>query len=195
MPLRAVQPRTATARWILPIGSHSPTASHPRTCRRRVRAVPPLTHLDDGLTRRTLLSLPPSVHRWTPPTIAQPRRFRDAIDARQLDLATAVDGLRPWQRFLDQHLHAAPNPSHTWTDFPPQRLRDLAAIPSPLGHLRPRRAPRGRPRRRRDPRATRRRARARLGRPVPVRTERISATGSASRTGPESLNPRGPSVK
>ncbi|MBB4908350.1 putative RNA-binding protein associated with RNAse of E/G family [Actinophytocola algeriensis] len=59
--------------------------------------------------------------------------FADAIEAGQLDVATAVDGLRRWQRFLDRHLHAARDPSETWTDFPPQRLRDLAALPSPLG--------------------------------------------------------------
>lgn len=59
--------------------------------------------------------------------------FADAIEAGHLDVATAVDGLRRWQRFLDRHLHAARDPSGTWTDFPPARLRDLAALPSPLG--------------------------------------------------------------
>jgi hypothetical protein len=46
-----------------------------------------------------------------------------------------VDGLRRWQRFLDRHLHASRDPSGTWTDFPPRRLRDLAALPSPLGPI------------------------------------------------------------
>src|SRR5690349_13195622 len=51
----------------------------------------------------------------------------------KLDAITAVDGLRRWQRFLDRHLHAARDPSDQWTDFPPRRLRDLAALPAPLG--------------------------------------------------------------
>jgi hypothetical protein len=59
--------------------------------------------------------------------------YADAIEAGQLDLPTAIDGLRRWQRFLDCHLHAARDPHDTWTDFPPRRLRDLAALPSPLG--------------------------------------------------------------
>ncbi|MFD5243608.1 DUF402 domain-containing protein [Amycolatopsis sp. NPDC058340] len=61
--------------------------------------------------------------------------FADAIETGQLDLATAVDGLRRWQRFLDRHLHATRDPSDKWTDFPPRRLRDLAALPSPLGPI------------------------------------------------------------
>lgn len=61
--------------------------------------------------------------------------FADAIEAGQLDIATAIDGLRRWQRFLDRHLHATRDPSETWTDFPPRRLRDLAALPSPLGPI------------------------------------------------------------
>jgi Protein of unknown function (DUF402) len=59
--------------------------------------------------------------------------FADAIEAGQLDAGTAVDGLRRWQRFLDRHLHAARDPAGQWTDFPPQRLRALAALPAPLG--------------------------------------------------------------
>jgi len=59
--------------------------------------------------------------------------FADAIEAGQLDVGTAVDGLRRWQRFLDRHLHAARDPHGQWTDFPPRRLRELAALPAPLG--------------------------------------------------------------
>jgi hypothetical protein len=59
--------------------------------------------------------------------------FADAIEAGQLDIGTAVDGLRRWQRFLDRHLHAARDPNSQWTDFPPRRLRELAALPAPLG--------------------------------------------------------------
>lgn len=36
-------------------------------------------------------------------------------------------------RFLDRHLHAARDPHGQWTDFPPRRLRELAALPAPLG--------------------------------------------------------------
>jgi hypothetical protein len=32
-------------------------------------------------------------------------------------------------------LHAARDPRDQWTDFPPQRLHDLAALPSPLGPI------------------------------------------------------------
>jgi len=59
--------------------------------------------------------------------------FADAIEGGQLDAGTAVDGLRRWQRFLDRHLHAARDPSGQWTDFPPRQLRELAALPAPLG--------------------------------------------------------------
>jgi len=59
--------------------------------------------------------------------------FADAIEAGQLDAITAVDGLRRWQRFLDLHLHAARDPSGQWTYFPPRQLRELAALPAPLG--------------------------------------------------------------
>jgi hypothetical protein len=59
--------------------------------------------------------------------------FADAIEAGQLDAGTAVDGLRRWQGFLDRHLHAPRDPQAQWTDFPPRRLRELAALPSPLG--------------------------------------------------------------
>jgi hypothetical protein len=61
--------------------------------------------------------------------------FADAVEAGQLDARIAVDGLRRWQRFLDRHLHAARDPQHGWTDFPPRRLRELAALPAPLGPI------------------------------------------------------------
>jgi hypothetical protein len=59
--------------------------------------------------------------------------FADAIDGGQLDMPTAIDGLRRWQHFLDRHLHVDRDPSDRWTDFPPERLRELAALPAPLG--------------------------------------------------------------
>ncbi|HEY0448393.1 DUF402 domain-containing protein [Actinophytocola sp.] len=59
--------------------------------------------------------------------------YADALDEGRLDVRTAIDGLRRWQRFLDRHLHAARDPVDDWVDFPPQRLRALAALPSPLG--------------------------------------------------------------
>lgn len=59
--------------------------------------------------------------------------YADAIEADRLDVATAIDGLRRWQRFLDRHLHARRDPPADWTDFPPERLRALTALPAPLG--------------------------------------------------------------
>jgi hypothetical protein len=59
--------------------------------------------------------------------------YADAIEAGQLDTATAIDGLRRWQRFLDRHLHGSRDPSGHWADFPPQRVRALSALPGPLG--------------------------------------------------------------
>lgn len=61
--------------------------------------------------------------------------FADAIEAGRLDVDTAVDGLRRWQNFLDRHLHADRDPRGRWTDFPPERLRNLAALPAPLGPI------------------------------------------------------------
>jgi hypothetical protein len=59
--------------------------------------------------------------------------FADAMEAGQLETGIAIDGLRRWQRFLDRHLHAARDPAPGWTDFPPRRLRELAALATPLG--------------------------------------------------------------
>lgn len=59
--------------------------------------------------------------------------YADAMAAGELDMATAIDGLRRWQRFLDRHLHADRDPRGGWTDFPPARLRELATLPVPLG--------------------------------------------------------------
>lgn len=53
--------------------------------------------------------------------------YADAMEAGELDTATAIDGLRRWQRFLGRHLH------DDWTDFPPARIRDLADLPAPVG--------------------------------------------------------------
>lgn len=57
----------------------------------------------------------------------------DAVTAGDLDVATAMDGLRRWQRFLDRHLHAARGPGPEWTDFPPSAIRRLMTLPAPLG--------------------------------------------------------------
>jgi uncharacterized protein DUF402 len=59
--------------------------------------------------------------------------FADAIEAGELSVVDAVDGLRRWQRFLDRHLHADRAPQAEWTDFPPRSLEKLAALPAPLG--------------------------------------------------------------
>ncbi len=44
-----------------------------------------------------------------------------------------LDGDRRWQRFLDSCLHRDRDPSGTWPDFPPRAIKDLAALPGPLG--------------------------------------------------------------
>ena len=59
--------------------------------------------------------------------------FAHAMERGHLDTATAVDALRRWQRFLDRHLHEGRDPVSRWTDFPPQRVRALSALPGPLG--------------------------------------------------------------
>jgi hypothetical protein len=59
--------------------------------------------------------------------------FADAIERGTTDVAEAVDGLRRWQRFLDTHINADRNPTPEWTDFPPRAIRELVALPSPLG--------------------------------------------------------------
>ncbi len=53
----------------------------------------------------------------------------------ELDTATAIDGLRRWQRFLDRHLHADRYPQADWTDFPPARIQEFTDLPTPLGPI------------------------------------------------------------
>jgi hypothetical protein len=59
--------------------------------------------------------------------------FADAIDADELDIPTAVDGLRRRQRFLDSHLHAHREATLGWTDFPPAVLGPMARHTEPFG--------------------------------------------------------------
>jgi hypothetical protein len=61
--------------------------------------------------------------------------YAEAIERGQLDPALAADGLRRWQLFLDRHLHDGRDPAGHWIDFPPQRVRALAALPGPLGPI------------------------------------------------------------
>jgi predicted RNA-binding protein associated with RNAse of E/G family len=56
----------------------------------------------------------------------------DAVEDGTLELATALDGLRRWQRFFDLHLHHDRDPRDRWTDFPPRRLHALSTAPAPL---------------------------------------------------------------
>jgi predicted RNA-binding protein associated with RNAse of E/G family len=58
--------------------------------------------------------------------------FADAVDQRLLPLEVALDGLRRWQRFLDEFLHHERDPRASWTDFPPAVFDDLAALPGPF---------------------------------------------------------------
>ncbi len=59
--------------------------------------------------------------------------FADAIEAGDLPVDVAVDGLRRWQRFLDQFVHRDRDPRPGWSDFPPEAIGELAALPAPLG--------------------------------------------------------------
>jgi len=59
--------------------------------------------------------------------------FGDAIADGTMPLDVAADGLRRWQAFLDQFLHRDRDPRHEWTDFPPLAIRELTALPAPLG--------------------------------------------------------------
>jgi hypothetical protein len=59
--------------------------------------------------------------------------FADAIDAGIVPVQVATDALRRWQRFLDGYLHRDRDPRAGWTDFPPEAIAELAALPSPLG--------------------------------------------------------------
>jgi hypothetical protein len=61
--------------------------------------------------------------------------FAEAIGSGRLDTAIACDGLRRWQLFLDRHLHDRRDPIDHWIDFPPRRIRSLAALPGPLGPI------------------------------------------------------------
>lgn len=58
--------------------------------------------------------------------------FAVAVDTKQLDWATASDGLQRWQTFLDSHLHQERFPTIHWSDFPPQAIKELQALPIPL---------------------------------------------------------------
>jgi predicted RNA-binding protein associated with RNAse of E/G family len=58
--------------------------------------------------------------------------YADAIEQGIVPIEVAVDGLRRWQRFLDDHLHRDRDPRAAWTDFPPKAIKPLAALPTPL---------------------------------------------------------------
>jgi hypothetical protein len=94
-----------------------------------------VTAEEDRITVRDLYIdvIVPNDHRHQ--RILDLDEYGDAIEAGQLDLATAVDGLRRWQWFLDRHLHERRDPAAEWTDFPPKRLQALANLPSPLGPI------------------------------------------------------------
>jgi hypothetical protein len=59
--------------------------------------------------------------------------FADAIEAGDLPLGVAIDGLRRWQRFLDTYVHHDRDPRAAWTNFPPAQISELAALAAPLG--------------------------------------------------------------
>ena len=59
--------------------------------------------------------------------------FADAIEAGDLPVDVAIDGLRRWQRFLDTYVHHDRDPRAAWTNFPPAQIAELAALAAPLG--------------------------------------------------------------
>jgi hypothetical protein len=59
--------------------------------------------------------------------------FADAIEAGDLPVDVAIDGLRRWQRFLDTYVHHDRDPRAAWTNFPPAQIAELAALAGPLG--------------------------------------------------------------
>ncbi len=59
--------------------------------------------------------------------------FADAIEAGDLPVDVAIDGLRRWQRFLDTYVHQDRDPRAAWTNFPPAQIAELAAVATPLG--------------------------------------------------------------
>jgi len=58
--------------------------------------------------------------------------FADAVEHGVVAIDQAMDALRRWQRFLDQHLHAGRAPVGAWTDFPPAVIAPLRDLP-PFG--------------------------------------------------------------
>lgn len=58
--------------------------------------------------------------------------YADALADGTLSLDIAIDGLRRWQRFLDQYLHADREPAAAWSDFPPASIRHLFEMDAPF---------------------------------------------------------------
>ena len=59
--------------------------------------------------------------------------YADAMADGRLSFSVAIDGLRRWQRFLDQHLHKDRFPPTTWSDFPPASIRHLYEMNETFG--------------------------------------------------------------
>lgn len=57
----------------------------------------------------------------------------DACTQGVITVAQLTDGLRRWQRFLDQHLHTSRFPQLKLSDFPPAAIQPLAQIDGLLG--------------------------------------------------------------
>lgn len=72
------------------------------------------------------------------PTDGRPYRqldleeFAVAVDTQQLTWKIASDGLQRWQAFLDRYLHQERFPTVQWSNFPPEAIKDLQALPVPL---------------------------------------------------------------
>jgi hypothetical protein len=56
--------------------------------------------------------------------------FGEAIEAGEISLIDAIDGLKRWQGFLDRHLHSGVRPKGVFPDFPPASIQPLVALVS-----------------------------------------------------------------
>lgn len=56
--------------------------------------------------------------------------FGEAIEAGEISLTDAIDGMKRWQGFLDRHLHSGTRPLVAFPDFPPASIQPLVALTS-----------------------------------------------------------------
>ena len=59
--------------------------------------------------------------------------YADAMADGRLSLSVGIDGLRRWQRFLDQHLRTDRSTPTPWSDFPPVSIHHLYEMNETFG--------------------------------------------------------------